>query len=267
MDNQLLNNETLKVKSAIALALSGIGVIILLMSVVYVPVGSRGIGTRFGAITGQVRGEGMHFKAPIISGNKNIEIRVQKIEVDASAASKDLQNVTSKIAVNYALQENKLISLYQGVGQEYDSRLLQPAIQESVKATTAKYTAEELITKRADVSDQILRELKTRLSEYGLTITDLNILDFDFSISFNESIERKVTAQQDALAAENKLKQIEFEAEQAVASAKGKAEAQKIEGEALRANPEVLQLRAIEKWNGTMPTYWGGGNLPIINIK
>ena len=103
---------------------------------------------------------------------------------------------------------------------------------------------------------------------YGLLISDLNIVDFDFSESFNDSIERKVTAQQDALAAENKLKQIEFEAQQAVASAKGKAEAQRIEGEALRANPEVLELRAVEKWDGKLPQYMTGGQTtPFINIR
>lgn len=242
-------------------------IFLLLNPFTYVPVGHRGIATRFGAVTGTVLSEGLHFKVPMVEGNKNFEVRVQKVEVDATAASKDLQNVSSKIAVNYAVDPSKVVSLYQNVGEEYDARLIQPAIQESVKATTAKFTAEELITKRGEVSDQILAELKTRLQEYGLLVSDLNIVDFDFSPSFNESIERKVTAQQDALAAENKLKQVEFESQQAVAAAKGKSEALRIEGEALRANPEVVQLRALEKWKGDVPQYWGGGALPFINVK
>ena len=248
----------------------GIGVILLILLLnpfTFVPVGYRGIATRFGTPTGQIREEGVHFRMPIIEGNKNVEVRVQKKEVDASAASKDLQTVNSKIAVNFSINPQEVINLYRSVGDDYDDRIISPAIQESVKSITAKYTAEELITKRTEVSDAILTELKGRVGTYGVLASDLNILDFDFSESFNASIERKVTAQQDALASENKLKQVKFEAEQAVAQAKGKAEAQKIEGEALRANPEVLQLRAIEKWQGTMPTYWGGGALPFLNIK
>ncbi len=242
-------------------------VFLLLNPFAYVPVGHRGIATRMGTPTGQIRTEGVHFKMPLIEGNKNVEVRVQKKEVDASAASKDLQTVSSKIAVNFAVSPEEVINLYRSVGDDYDDRIISPAIQESVKSITARYTAEELITKRGEVSDAILAELKGRVAQYGLIASDLNIIDFDFSESFNASIERKVTAQQDALAAENKLKQIKFEAEQAVESAKGKAEAQRIEGEALRANPEVLQLRAIEKWQGQMPTYWGGGALPFLNIK
>lgn len=241
--------------------------IILLFPITFVPVGHRGIATRLGGLTGQVREEGMHFMVPLVEGNKNVEVRVQKKEVDASAASKDLQTVSSKIAVNFAVDPTKVVDLYRSVGDDYDDRIVSPAIQESVKSITARYTAEELITKRGEVSDAILAELKGRVGTYGLIATDLNIVDFDFSPSFNEAIEAKVTAEQNALASKNKLEQIKYEAEQAVASAKGKAEAQRIEGEALRANPEVLQLRAIEKWQGQVPTYWGGGALPFINIK
>lgn len=234
----------------------------------YVPVGHRGIATRLGGLTGQVREEGLHFRVPLIEGNKNVEVRVQKKEVDASAASKDLQSVSSKIAVNFAIDPTRVVELYRQVGDDYDDRVVAPAIQESVKSVTARFTAEELITKRSEVSDAILAELKTRVGQYGLVASDLNIVDFDFSESFNASIERKVTAQQDALAAENKLKQIEFEADQAVAAAKGKAEAQRIEGDALRANPEVLQLRAVEKWNGVLPQYMTAGSAtPFVNVK
>ncbi len=245
----------------------GVLLFLVLNPFAYVPVGHRGIATRMGAITGQIRGEGLHFKTPLFEGNKNLEVRVQKKEVEASAASKDLQSVSSKIAVNFAVSPDKVIDLFRGVGDDYDDRIVAPAIQESVKSVTARFTAEELITKRGEVSDAILAELKTRLDPYGLPVTDLNIVDFDFSESFNSAIEAKVTAEQNALAARNRLEQIKYEAEQAIALAKGKAEAQRIEGEALRANPEVLQLRAIEKWMGQVPTYWGGGALPFINIK
>lgn len=252
----------------ILLAISAVIIFLLLNPFAFVPVGYRGIATRLGTPTGRIRGEGLHFKLPLIEGNKNVEIRVQKKEVDVSAASRDLQTVSSRIAINFAIDPPKVIDLYRQIGDDFDDRIISPAIQESVKSITAQYTAEELITKRTEVSDAILAELKDRVGQYGLIASDLNIVDFEFSESFNDSIERKVTAQQDALAAENKLKQIEFEAQQAIAAAKGKAEAQRIEGEALRANPEVLQLRAVEKWNGVLPQYvTDGASMPFVNLK
>lgn len=251
--------------------IAGVVVVILLLVLggffAFVPAGYRGVALRFGAVTGDIRGEGVHLKTPFVSGNYNMEVRVQKEEVQASAASKDLQSVSSTVAVNYSLDTGKIATLYRDIGKDYKERVISPSIQESVKSVTARYTAEELITKRSIVSESIRQELITRLEKDGIIIHDLNIVDFDFSESFNKAIEAKVTAEQDALASKNKLEQVKYEAEQNVASAKGKAEAQRIEGEALRANPEVLQLRAIEKWQGNMPTYWGGGALPFLNIK
>ncbi|HYD34516.1 MAG TPA: prohibitin family protein [Vitreimonas sp.] len=235
--------------------------------IVMVPVGHRGVVTRFGAITGQLRGEGIHFRIPFVEGNKNIEVRIQKEEVSATAASKDLQSVSSVVAVNYAVNPNQVVQLYQNVGEGYRERLISPAIQESVKSVTARFTAEELITKRGEVSDQILTELRNRLTTEGLTVSDLNIVDFDFSASFNRAIEEKVTAEQNALAAKNKLEQVKYEAEQQVAAAKGKAEAQRIEGVALSSNPQVIELRAIEKWDGRLPTYMTGTNTPFVKIN
>jgi len=248
-------------------AVAVVFIFILMNPFIFVPVGYRGIGLRLGGVTGRVYSEGMNFRVPLIEGSKIIEIRVQKEQVAVSAASRDLQSVSSVIAVNFALKEDKVINLYQSVGENYKERLISPAIQESVKSVTARFTAEELITKRADVSDQILQELRSRLGEYGLQITDLNIVDFDFSPSFNQAIEQKVTAEQDALAAKNKLERVKFEADQAVEEAKGKAEAQRVEGEALKANPAVIELRAIEKWDGQLPTYMTGTNTPFVKIQ
>lgn len=233
-----------------------------------VPTGFVGVKTNFGRVIDQIP-PGIHAKAPLGITQVNLmETRVQKEQVTASAASRDLQQVTSVVALNFRLDESKAMYVYQKVGNEYQVRIIAPAIQESVKATTAKFTAEELITKRQQVGEEIKTSLANRLSDEGLVIEDLNIVDFDFSKSFNEAIEAKVTAEQNALAAKNKLEQIKFEADQAIAVARGKAEAQKVEGEALRANPEVLQLRAVEKWNGVLPgTMVPGGSLPFIGVR
>lgn len=243
------------------------GLTIAFSSFVYVPVGYRGIATRFGTPTGVVREEGVHFRFPFIEGNKNLEVRVQKKEVVASAASKDLQTVSSKIALNFSIDPVNVVTLYQQVGDDYDDRVVSPAIQESVKSVTARYTAEELITKRNDVSDAILLELKDKIGRYGLLADDFNIVDFDFSPSFNKAIEDKVTAEQNALAAKNKLSQVKYEAEQQIESARGRAEALRVEGEAIRLSPEVVQLRSIEKWDGKLPQYMSGDTVPFIQIK
>lgn len=142
-----------------------------------------------------------------------MDIQTQKIEVDATAASRDLQNVATKVAVNWAIQPAAVRDVYQAIGDEdaLSTRLLQPAIQESIKGATAQFSAEELVTKRAQVSELITKNLSERLIKNGINISDINILNFDFSESFDKAIEAKVQAEQEALTAKNQLARIEFE--------------------------------------------------------
>lgn len=228
--------------------------------------GERGVKTNFGAVTGEVLNEGLYFKVPFVQSVVKINVQTQKTEIDADAASKDLQTVTARIALNYNINTQEVADLYQKVGKDYGDKLINPSLEEAVKSITAEYTAEQLVTKRAEVNNKILDSIKEELKPFGIDVQQLNIVNFNFSASFNEAIEQKVTAEQNALAARNKLQQIEFEAQQKVAEAKGKAEALKIESEALRSNPEVLELRALEKWDGVLPQVTSGGT-PFINIK
>lgn len=234
--------------------------------------GERGVRTRFGAVAGDVVGEGLYFKLPFIENVQKMDVKIQKDQTDATAASKDLQDVSTTVAVNYHLDPSKVVNIFQNIGLSYKKdttvadRMISPAIQESVKASTARYTAEELITRREDVRNDVKQLLVAKLEPRGIIVDELNIINFNFSESFNRAIEAKVTAEQDALAARNKLAQIEFEAQQAVAEARGKAEAITIESQALRDNPQVLELRALEKWNGVLPQVTGG-SVPFINIK
>jgi regulator of protease activity HflC (stomatin/prohibitin superfamily) len=135
-----------------------------------------------------------------------------------------------------------------------------------VKATTAKFTAEELITKREEVRDAIKGLLTEKLAGTGLKVEQLSIINFDFSTSFNNAIEAKVTAEQNALAAKNKLDQVKYEAQQAIEEARGKASALQIEAQAINTNPQIIQLRAIEKWDGKLPQVTSGAT-PFININ
>lgn len=243
----------------------GLVVIATLSPFGIVSAGERGVLLRFGAVTGRILGEGLYFRIPLMETVKTMDVKILKEEADVTAASKDLQTVTSKVALNYHIDPNKVATVYQNIGMDYKSRMIDPYMQEAVKAITAQFTAEELITKREAVREDVKTSLRTKFVDYGIMVDEFNIVNFEFSKSFNEAIEAKVTAEQNALAARNKLEQIKFESEQAIAAAKGKAEAQRIEGEALRANPSVIDLRAIEKWDGKLPQYMTGAT-PFVNL-
>lgn len=230
--------------------------------------GERGVRLQFGAVVGQVS-EGFYFKMPLIQKVVRMDTKVQKDEVEASAASKDLQTVSSKVAVNFNLSPDSVAKIYKDVGVEYKIRLIDPALQESVKAATAKYTAEELVTKREVVREEIKNILAEKMFPYGILIDQFNIVNFDFSPSFNEAIEAKVTAEQQALAAKNKLEQIKFEAEQRVTTATAEAKAIQIQAAAItqQGGAEYVNLKAIEKWNGILPQYMLGNTTPFINLN
>lgn len=229
--------------------------------------GERGVLLRWGAVTGQVMGEGLYVRVPIMDRIEIMDVKIQKEEVVATAASKDLQTVESRVALNYHIDPMKVANIYQDIGIQYNIRLIDPALQESVKSTTAKYTAEELITRREEVRDAIKSHLVEKLQPRGILIDDFNIVDFQFSAAFDQAIELKVTAEQSALAAKNKLEQIKFEAEQQIAEARGKAEALRIESAALQSSPQILQLRALEKWDGRMPAVMGAGTTPFVDVS
>jgi len=247
-----------------------LAVVIVLFLLVFWPFGTigageRGVRLRFGAVAGSTIDPGLYFLIPVIERVQTIDVKTQKEEMEAAAASKDLQTVTIKAALNYNIDPAQVARLYQEVGTDYKSRIIDPAMQEGVKASTAKFTAEELITKREAVREDTKAQLKERLQVNGILVTEFNITNFNFSKVFNDAIEAKVTAEQQALAAKNKLEQIKFEAEQRIAEAKGKAEAMTVESNALRSNPMILELRALEKWNGILPQVTGGAT-PFIAL-
>jgi len=247
------------------------GFILLILLIIAWPFGTigageRGVLLRWSAVTGKVFDEGLFVRIPISDRVIVMDVKIQKEQIEATAASKDLQSVTSIVALNFHINPDRVANIYQDVGTEYKSRLIDPALQESVKASTAKYTAEELITKRELVREEIRNHVKDKLATHGIEVDDFNIVDFSFSRSFNEAIEAKVMAEQSALAAKNKLEQIKFEADQKIAEARGKAEAIRIESIALKDNPQVLQLRALEKWDGKLPVVTGE-TTPFIDVK
>lgn len=262
--------ETLGVFLLIVVGLfSLIGLFAFFGSFGTVDTGYRGVVIHLGNPTGEIKDQGFYWKAPFITDVVEMSVQVQKTEVEASAASRDLQDVTTKVALNYRLDPASVGTLYQDVRKDYDIKLVQPRLQESIKAATSQYTAEELVTKRSEVRDKIEMNLRDKLLSYGLIVDQVNIVDFSFSPSFNAAIEKKVTAEQDALAAKNKLEQIKFEAQQTIESAKAQAESIKIQAEAVNSQggADYVSLQAIQKWDGQLPTQMiPGSSVPFINV-
>lgn len=245
--------------------------IVVLQSFKIVPAGHRGVVLQFGAVQPKVMEEGLNFKLPFIQTVVPVEVRVQKAESNQVSASRDLQTVTTTLAVNYHLEGASVNRLYQNVGMEYRGRIVDPAIGESLKAVTAQYTAEDLISKRSEVSAKVKEALAAKLSLYNMVLDDINITEFKFSEEFDRAIEQKQIAEQQALKSRLDLERIKIEKEQEITRAQAQAEALKLQKEEVTA--ELLQLRqieaqlkAIEKWDGKMPNVTGGA-MPFINVE
>jgi regulator of protease activity HflC (stomatin/prohibitin superfamily) len=242
-----------------------VAVILVSSSFKVVGAGERGVVfSKFGGVQDRILDEGIRFKIPLIEDIIPVDVKVQKSQTDATAASKDLQTVSSTIALNYHIDPGKVNAVYQDIGLFFKERMIDPAVQESVKAVTALFTAEELITRRSEVSEKIKENMTARLLDFNIIVDGFNIIDFSFSRGFNEAIEAKQTAEQQALKAKRDLDRIRIEAEQKVTQAKAEAESQRLQRATI--SPIILQLRAIEKWDGKFPQVIGGA-MPFIDIN
>ncbi len=185
----------------------------------------------------------MHLKVPFIDTVITFNTQTQKTEATISAASKDLQDVKAVVAVNYAHSKAEIRNIYQSVGDNemVVAKIITPAVQESVKAATAVYSAEELITKRADVRNLIIQNMKEKVERFGVSIQDVNIIDFAFSPAFNQAIEGKVRVEQEALTEKNQLEKIKYKAQQQVEQQRGIADAQVLQAE---ANAKATKINA-----------------------
>lgn len=236
---------------------------LIFSSLTIVDAGERAAVTRLGAYN-RTLPPGLHWITPFgIENSTTFDVRTQKEQTEASAASKDLQTVNTTVAVNFNVDPEKIGDLYVRIGTEYKSRIIDPAVQEVVKAATARYTAEELLTKRALVTDEIQTLLAQRLGANDIMVSAVSLVNFNFSSTFNAAIEAKVTAEQNALAEKNNLAASQF-----------KAQAIRITSEAAN-NEKYIQLQqlevekaAIEKWNGILPTQMiPNATLPFLNLS
>lgn len=249
----------------IGYAVAGIFILIILgSSFRTIGPGERGVVfSQFGGVKDVILDEGLRFKIPFVEDIIKIDVRIQKSQTDASAASKDLQIISSTIAVNYHMDPTKANKVFQEIGLAFKERVIDPSVQEAVKAVTAQFTAEELITRRSEVKEQIKESLAKRVLAFNILVDDFNIVDFSFSQQFNAAIEAKQTAEQQALKAKRDLDRIKIEAEQKITQAKAEAESQRLQKETI--SPIILQLRAIEKWDGHFPQVVGQA-MPFIDV-
>ncbi len=241
--------------------------------VAIVPAGTRGVMTTFGSPSDTLYEPGLHFRWPVAQKMHTMNVQIQKGEGEGDAASKDLQSVHTKVAINYHLEPKYAVEAFKSIGPTTEiaaDRIILPATHEAVKAVTAKFTAEELITRRTEVRDAISILLKEKMARHGLVLDEFNLINFAFSKSFSDAIENKVKAEQQKQQAERDLQRLQVEAQQKVVGAKAEAESLALQRQQI--TPELLALRRIEneraaiaKWDGKLPQVTSGAT-PFINV-
>jgi regulator of protease activity HflC (stomatin/prohibitin superfamily) len=251
-------------------------VLVQVISGVFAPVeaGHVGILTTWGRAEPSVLAPGLNFKWPLAQNVTDYSIRVQVDNAKAAAASKDLQDVSAVIAINYHPDPTGLLDIHQTIGPEFKARVIDPAVQEAFKATTAQYTANELVTKREEVKVKARELLRERLSAYRIVVVDLNIVAFEFSKEFIAAIEAANVARQQVITAQQTLERQKIEAQQqivqaeayanaAITRARADAEANRLLAESV--TERLISLRTVEKWNGQLPSV-SGGSIPFVNV-
>ncbi|MBD5142469.1 MAG: prohibitin family protein [Ruminococcus sp.] len=271
-------NKAKSAKITIGIIIAILAVVLVLDAATIVPAGHTGVVITLGEVSKSFD-EGFHLKVPLVQDVQVVSNKIQVYESPASAVSKDLQTVSSTIAVNYRLVANKSAEMYQNVGTDYETILITPIVQECMKSITAKYTAEELITERMTVGEEVKEDLDFKLNDYGIYIEKFNIVNFDFSQEFNAAIEAKQVAEQNLLKTQTEQKQqiviAEAEAEKKVIAANAEAEAILTKAQAQAdANKlieeslsnKVLVYNQIDKWDGVLPKVTSSDNNLMLDI-
>lgn len=246
--------------------------LVLINTITTVPTGFVGVKTRFGQVQEQMIQEGLNVKIPFIEKIVKIDCRTQRYSVKTEASSKDLQKVSNiNIVVNFNVDKTKANNLYKEVGTKYQEVLIEPAIYEAIKQGMSQYTAEELITKRSEVSKIILELLQTKLEDRGILVTALNITDLSFSEEFDNAVEQKQVVEQETQKARYELEKAKVENEKKIENAKADAEVMRQQNSQITENTLKLkeleiQKEFIEKWNGQLPSTALTDSIPFLNI-
>jgi regulator of protease activity HflC (stomatin/prohibitin superfamily) len=255
--------------SLVSGALVFIVILILISSIGQVTTGHRGIVLRWSAATGKVLGQGIYIVTPVVEKVDLMSVQVKDYVTEAEAASRDIQDVRTKVTLNYSVSDKGAANLYIRVGRDYEKVIIKPAVQEAVKAATALYDAEQLIKERPKVKDQITTFLSDRLAAHDIIVDAVSITDFKFSDKFTAQVEEKVTAAQSALTAKNVLEQVTYEAQQKIKKAEADAKSIEIQANAIKAQggKEYVMLQLIKQWDGKLPvTMLGNGTIPFLDV-
>lgn len=236
-----------------------------------VPAGSVAVKLRFGKIVDSYT-EGLHLKLPFVDSVEKFSVRIKKDTFMTEAFSKDLQTVKLALAINHRIQPDTIISIYRNLGPDYTNTVLRPMVEEWTKAVLAKYSAEAVISNRVQVARELDDILKSKMKEKQVIVSDIAITDFDFSPQFLKAVEEKQIAEQEAKRATNLVEKVKKEAEQKILQAEAEAKSLRLQREVVSDNLIKLrqveaQLKAIEKWDGRMPTYMSGGEMPFVMVK
>lgn len=264
-------------KSGALVILASVLIVAALSSFGCVEPGHRGVLITMGRVEPTVLGEGIYWKKPFVQTVVEVDVRTTAVTAETEASSRDLQLVGTKIVLNSHLDPGSVPRVYREIGLDFQNRIEVPAVHEALKQSTAVFTAEELITKRAEAKAHTLEALRARLQPLGIVVEDISITNFQFSKAFNEAIENKVTAEQLKLKADRDLERIRTEAEQveakaqgekkaAIAKAQGEAEAAKIVSAQLQVSPSYIEWMKVNRWNGALPQVTGGAT-PLIQVK
>ena len=242
---------------------------VIFQSFTVISAGHTGVQVTLGEVNPNTLSEGVHFVNPI-SNVKNVDVRLQRANLNnASAGTKDLQQVHTDIVINYRMNAKKVPHIFKEFGLDVDTKVLGPAMNESFKSVTGHYTSEELVTKRQEVSDAIQQRLAEKLAPFDITVQNISLVNFGFSKSYQDAIEAKVIATQQKQKAEQDLERIKVEAASRIAQAKGEAEAIAIQAQAIQSNggQQYVQLQWIEKWDGKLPhTVVGADTKTLMSI-
>jgi len=259
-----LDRQTTSISSLIAAILTAFVLFIGLNSFVIINPGQTGVLSILGKAQDGPLLEGIHFKPPVISNVDVYDVTVQKFEVPAQSSTKDLQDLSASFAINFRLDPVKVVEIRrtQGTLQNIVAKIIAPQTQESFKIAAARRTVEEAITKRSELKEDFDNALNSRLEKYGIIVLDTSVVDLNFSPEFAKAVEEKQIAEQRSQRAVYIAKEAEQQAQADINRAKGRAEAQRLLAETLKAQGGelVLQKEAIEAWRN------GGSQMPKVLV-
>ena len=240
--------------------------IVMVNPFVMVGPGERGIKIRLGQVQTTSYEEGLHLIVPFIDKFRTMDVKTQRNTITTAVYTKDIQQARINYVLNYNVEPSSVNKLFQQVGLDYESKILIPVVEGTIKDIIGKWNAQDLIANREKATGDILFKLQEQLKDNYLVITDFQMTEINYSDVFEKAIESKVTAEQEALKAKNKTVQVQEEAKQKVIAAEAEARSMAIRAQALSQNKSLVQYEAVQKWDGKMPQYMLGNSVPFINV-